>query len=155
MMRWPFQGKARPRESFTVGAFRLDGSIEGLGGLIEFSPGEYAAMGRQFVGERNYNALPVSFLDRSWEVMVQAVHGRICAIAPYLLTADRQDAERIAMETFDYCAARLGEPAEQKPGIFLWRTSDGSVMLRTEQTADGFRIGLFLTSSSVGHLQRL
>jgi hypothetical protein len=155
MMRWPFQGKASPRESFAIGRYRLDGSIEGLGGLIEFAPSEYAAMGRQFVGEKNYNALPVSFLDRSWEVMVQSVHGRICAIAPYLLTADRQDAERIAMETFHYCAERLGKPAEQKPGIFLWRTSDGSVMLRTEETADGFRIGLFLTSSSIGNLQRL
>jgi hypothetical protein len=155
MMRWPFQGKAAPPESFAVGRFRLDGSIERIGGLIEFSPGEYAAMGRQFVGEKNYNALPVSFLGRPWEVMVQAVHGRICAIAPYLLTADRQDAERIAMETFQHCAERLGKPAEQKTGFFLWRTADGSVMLRTEETADGLRIGLFLTSSSVSHLQRL
>lgn len=156
MMRWPFQGKARPRDSFTVGRFKLDGSIEGLGGLIEFSPSEYAAIGRQFVGEKNYNALPVSFLGRPWEVMVQAVHGRICAIAPYLLLADRRDADRIATETFRYCVEELGNPAErQQTDFFRWRTRDGSVMLRTEETADGFRIGLFLTSSSVSHLQRL
>src|SRR5713226_7448032 len=141
MMRWPFQDKAAPPETFAVGRYRLDGSIEGLGGLIEFSPSENAAMGRQFVGEKNYNALPVSFLGRPWEVMVQAVHGRICAIAPYLLAANRQDAERIATESFHYCAERLGKPAEQKSGIFRWRTNDGSVMLRTEETADGFRIG--------------
>jgi len=80
-MRWPFQGKAAPPESFAIGKYKLDGSVEGLGGLIEFSPNEYAAMGRQFVGEKDYNALPVTFLGRPWEVMVQAVHGRICAIA--------------------------------------------------------------------------
>src|SRR6266566_2055268 len=93
MMRWPFQGKAAPPETFAVGRYKLDGSVEGLGGLIEFSPSENAAMGRQFVGEKNYNAVPVSFLGRPWEVMVQAVHGRICAIAPYLLLANRRDAD--------------------------------------------------------------
>jgi len=155
MMRWPFQGKARPRESFAVGRYRLDGSIEGLGGLIEFSPSEYAAIGRRFVGEKNYNALPVSFLGRPWEVMVQAVHGRICAIAPYVLLANGRDADRIMTATFRYCVEELGKPAEQQADFFRWRTSDGSVMLRTEETADGFRIGLFLTSSSIGNLQRL
>jgi hypothetical protein len=155
MMRWPFQGKAAPAESFAVGRYKLDGSVEGLGGLIEFSPSEYAAMGRQFVGEKNYNALPVTFLGRPWEVMVQAVHGRICAVAPYLLLANRRDADHIATETFRYCVEELGKPAEQQTDFFLWRARDGSVILRTEATADGFRIGLSLTSGSIGNLQRL
>ena len=155
MMRWPFQGKAFPRESFAIGRYRLDGSVEGLGGLIEFAPSEYAAMGRQFVGEKDYNALPVAFLGRSWEVMVQAVHGRICAIAPYLLVANRGDADRIATETFRYCVEELGKPAERHTDFFRWRTRDGSVILRTETTAAGFRIGLFLTSGSIANLQRL
>ena len=155
MMRWPFQGKAAPPETFAVGRYKLDGSVEGLGGLIEFSPSENAAMGRQFVGEKNYNAVPVSFLGRPWEVMVQAVHGRICMIAPYLLLANRRDADRIVTETFRYCVEELGKPAEQQADFFLWRTSDGSVILRTETTAAGFRIGLFLASSSIGNLQRL
>src|SRR5262249_27223855 len=84
-MRWPFERKTSPPESFAVGPYKLDGSIEGLGGLIEFSPTEYAALGRRFVGERDYDALPVDFLGHPWEVMVQAVNGRISAIASYLL----------------------------------------------------------------------
>ena len=72
-MRWPFERKTSPPESFAVGPFKLDGSIEGLGGLIEFSPSEYAALGRQFVGEKDYDALPADFLGHSWDVMVQAV----------------------------------------------------------------------------------
>jgi len=155
MMRWPFQGKASPRESFPIGGYKLDGSVEGLGGLIEFSPTEYAAIGRQFVGEKNYNALPVTFLGRPWEVMVQGVRGRICAIAPYVLLANRREADRTAMEIFRYCMEALGEPAERQTDSFLWRTTDGTVMLRTEETADGFRIGLVLTSNSIGHFQRL
>jgi hypothetical protein len=155
MMRWPFQGKAPLPESFPVGQYKLDGSIEGLVGLIEFSPNEYAAIGRQFVGEKDYNALPITFLGRPWEVMVQAVRGRICAIAPYLLLADSRDADRIVMETFQYCVEQLGKPAERKADFFLWRVSDGSVILKTEETADGLRIGLFLTSSSMPNLQRL
>jgi len=154
-MRWPFQGKAASPETFPIGRYRLDESVERLGGLIEFSPSEYAAIGRQFVGEKNYNAVPVGFLGRPWEVMVQAVHGRICAIAAYLLLANRRDADRIVTETFRYCVEELGKPAEQETDFFLWRTSDGSVILRTEETAAGFRIGLFLASSSIGNLQRL
>jgi hypothetical protein len=154
-MRWPFQGKASPPESFPIGKYKLDGSVEGLGGLIEFSPSEYAAIGRQFVGEKDYNALPVSFLGRPWEVMVQAVHGRVCAIAPYLLADDKQDAQRIATETFRFCVEQLGKPAQQKPGFFLWNTTDGTVILRTEETDDELRIGLVLTSSCVSNLRRL
>ena len=154
-MRWPFQGKASPRESFPIGGYKLDGSVEGLGGLIEFSPTEYAAIGRQFVGEKNYNALPVEFLGYSWDVMVQAVHGRICAIAPYLLMANRGDADRAAREIFQHCVEALGGPAERETDSFLWRTSDGTVMLKTETTPEGFRIGLILTSSAVQHLRRV
>jgi hypothetical protein len=155
MMRWPFQGKASPRESFPIGRYQLDGSVEELGGLVEFSPDEYAAMGRQFIGEKDYNALPVDFLGRAWEVMVQAVHGRICAIAPYLLLENSGDANRVALETFQYCVEQLGKPAEQQTGFFLWRTTNASVILKTQETAEGFRVGLFLTSSSIGNLQRL
>jgi hypothetical protein len=154
-MRWPFQGKAPPREIFAIGRYKLDRSVDGLGGLIEFSPNEYAAIGRQFVSEKDFNALPVDFLGHAWEVMIQAVHGRICAIAPYLLLANSADANRIAMQTFQYCAGQLGKPVEQKAGFFLWRAPDGSVVLTTEETADGFRVGLFLTSDSTRHLQRL
>jgi len=154
-MRWPFQGKSAPRECFAFGRYKLDGSIERTGGLFEFSPNEYAAMGRQFVGEKDYNALPVPFLNRPWEVMIQAVHGRVCAIAPYLLVGNSREAERIFKETLQYCVGQLGKPAEQKAGFSLWRAADGTVILNSEEAADGFRIGLFLTSSAVGHFQRL
>jgi hypothetical protein len=155
MMRWPFERKTSPPESFAVGPYKLDGSIEGLGGLIEFSPSEYAALGRQFVGEKDYDSLPVDFLGHSWEVMVQAVHGRICAIAPYLLIKSREEAHRTAKQTFQHCVDALGKPAEREAESFLWRTSDGTVMLKTDTTPDGFRIGLVLTSSAVHHLQRV
>ena len=154
-MRWPFHAKTAPPESFAIAQYRLDRSIEGLGGLIEFSPSEYAALGRQFVGEKDYTALPVSFLGRSWEVMVQAVRGRICVIAPYVLLTDGREADRIAKQLFAYCAERLGRPAEQHDNSALWRTRDGSVLLRTEETAGSFRVGLFLTSDAIRNLQRL
>ena len=155
MMRWPFQDKAAPPETFAVGRYKLDGSIEGVGGLIEFSPHEYAAIGRQFVGEKDYSALPVEFLGRQWEVMVQAVYGRICAIAPYVMVANRRDANRLVTEVFRYCVDELGKPAEQQTDFCLWRTSDGTVILKTEETPDGFRIGLFLSSNATRNLQRL
>jgi hypothetical protein len=154
-MRWPFERKTSPPESFAVGPFKLDGSIEGLGGLIEFSPSEYAALGRQFVGEKDYDALPADFLGHSWDVMVQAVHGRISAIAAYLLIKNREEAHRAAKQIFRHCVEALGKPAEGETESFLWRTSDGTVMLKTETTPEGFKIGLILTSSAVHHFRRV
>ena len=74
---------------------------------------------------------------------------------PYLLVDDEEDAERIAAETFRYCVEQLGKPAEQKPGFFVWNTTDASIILRTEQTADQLRVGLVLTSSCLRNLRRL
>lgn len=143
---------ARELRGRPVQTRRLD---RGARGLIEFSPSEYAALGRQFVGERDYDALPVDFLGHSWDVMVQAVHGRISAIAPYLLIKNREEAHRAAKQIFQHCVEALGEPAERETESFRWRTSDGTVMLKTETTPEGFKIGLILTSSAVHHFRRV
>jgi len=96
-MRWSFRAKPRAYTSFPIGEYRLDASIDGLIGLVEFSPAEYAMMGRQFEGETNYNAPPVTFLGRPWKVMLGTVHGRIYKIAPYLEPATKQEANPIAV----------------------------------------------------------
>jgi hypothetical protein len=46
--------------------YRLDDLIGKFADLVELSSAEYAAIGRQFEGERNYNAPPTLFLGRSW-----------------------------------------------------------------------------------------
>ncbi len=83
-MRWPFQAKAPTHASFPVDTYRLDASIDGLAGLVEFSPLEYATMGRQFEGETGYNAPPVTFLGQQWNLMLGTVHSKIYKIAPHL-----------------------------------------------------------------------
>jgi hypothetical protein len=123
--------------------------------LIEFSPAEYAAMGRRFVREKNYNALPVAFLGRPWEVMVQTAHGRIAAIAPYLIIPSRREAETVFTETFRFCDQQLGEPAERQSNFCVWQLAEGTVVLRSEAIAAGLRIGLVLTSNAALHFQRL
>jgi len=57
-------------------------------------------MGRRFVGEKNYNALPVAFVGRPWEVMAQTVHGRIAAIAPHLVIPSRARQRRSSERRF-------------------------------------------------------
>ena len=154
MILLPFQTKTPPPEIFSVGKYTLGGSIEGLGGLVEFSPAEYAAMGRRFVGERNYNALPVTLLGRPWQVMVQAVHGRISAIAPHLLVANREAAAAF-QEIFRFCEETLGHPVDRQANFCLWQVPDGTVVLRSEGSADGTRIGLVLTSNAALNFPRL
>ena len=154
MISLPFQTKAPPPEIFSVGKYTLGGSIDGLGGLVEFSPAEYAAMGRRFVGEKNYNALPVTWLGRPWEVMVQTVHGRISAIAPHSLIANRE-AAAVFQEVFRFCEQTLGEPVDPQPNFCFWQVPDGTVVLRSEATPDGTRIGLVLTSNAALKFPRL
>jgi hypothetical protein len=154
-MPWPFsKAKAPARNTFSIGEYRLDATIEGLVGLVEFSPDEYAIMGRNFDGERNYNAPPVNFLGRSWKLMLGTVHGRIYKTAPYLELRNKQEANPIAMETLLYCTEQLGKPSKQETGLFIWDTSDGNVILQTAEIADGFGINLFLTSRAIRNFTR-
>jgi len=148
-MRWSFRAKPAAYTSFPIGEYRLDASIDGLIGLVEFSPAEYAMMGRQFEGETNYNAPPVTFLGRPWKVMLGTVHGRIYKIAPYLEPATKQEANPIALEALRHCTGELGRPSSQKTGLFIWDTTDGNVILQTAETPAGLAINLFVTSHAV------
>ncbi len=137
------------RPSFPVGQYKLDASVEGMTGLIEFSTAEYAIMGRQFEDERNYNAPAVMFLGRQWKLQLGTVHGKIYKIAPYILLKEKKEANVVAMDTLRFCTEKLGKPSEQKTGLFVWDTSDGNVVLQTAETAEGLAVNLFLTSRSV------
>jgi hypothetical protein len=75
--------------SFSVGPYRLDAPVGDLTGLVEFSTAEYAIIGRLFKGEKSYNAPPVQFLGRRWQLRIQTVNGQICKIAPHAELASR------------------------------------------------------------------
>jgi len=147
-------GSTLARPSFPVGQYKLDDSTEGITGLIEFSAAEYAIMGRQFEGERNYNAPAVMFLGRQWKLQLGTVHGKIYKIAPYILVKEKKEANVVAMETLRFCTEKLGKPSEQKTGLFVWDTTDGNVVLQTAETAEGLAVNLFLTSRSVRKFKR-
>lgn len=139
--------------SFPVGPYRLDGALEDLTGLKEFSEAEYAVMGRQFEGAVNYNAPPVKFLDRPWNLSLQVVNGRIVKIAPHVLLPSKSEANPAAMQTLQFCNAQLGAPAEKRTGLFRWHTADGNVILQTAETKEGLAINLFLTARSIRDLR--
>ena len=92
-------GNTPPRASFPIGQYKLDTRVETVTGLTEFSAAEYAVMGRQFEGEKNYNAAPVTFLGRQWKLQLGTVNGRIYKIAPFLQLKDKKDANVVAMDT--------------------------------------------------------
>jgi len=58
----------------------------------------------------------------------------------------KQEANPVAMATLQYCIEHLGKPSSQETGLFIWDTTDGSVILQTADAADGLAINLFLTS---------
>lgn len=150
----PQTGQSRTRQSFQVGQYKLDATVEGVNGLTEFSASEYAAMGRQFEGEKNFNAPPVTFLGRQWKLQLGTVHGKIYKIAPYLLVRDKKEANSVATDALRYCTEKLGKPSEEKTGLFVWDTSDGNVILQTADTVEGFDINLYITSKAVRSFKR-
>ena len=72
-----FQDEAPMHSSFPIGEYRIDAPVEGMVGLREFLASEYAVIGRQFEGEKNYCGPPFEFLGRQWDLMLGTVNGRI------------------------------------------------------------------------------
>jgi hypothetical protein len=146
--------------SFPIGEYKLGASTDGLTGLTEFAESEYALMGREFEGEKNYNAPTVEFLGNSWKLMLGTVYGRIYKIAPYLEDLNIEEANCIGTETFHYCWEKLGEPSKYHDGFplgtgfFIWQTTDGNVILQTVEAAGSYSINLFITSKLVGNFEK-
>jgi hypothetical protein len=135
--------------SFAIGPYKLDTSIIGLKGLVELTPREYDIFPKTFKGEKIYNGPNVTFLGSSWKVMLGVVEGKIHKINPYLEIYEKEQANEIAMKTLMYCKSKLGEPARQQTGFFIWDTNDGNVVLQTAETSEGFALNLFSTSRAV------
>ncbi len=118
----------KERQSFPIGEYKLDARVD-VTGLTEFSAVEYAVMGRQFEGEKNYNAPSVTFLNREWKMQLGTVNGEIYKIAPFLEFQDRKDAELVMKEMLSYCTERMGKASKEK-GLIFWDTADGNVVLQ-------------------------
>ena len=147
-------GPARRGSTFPIGTYSLGGPIQGITGLSEFSPQEYALMPKLFEGETSYDAPPVMFLGRLWGMSLGTVNGRIYKTAPYLLLRSEFEANNVAMAARQFCIEKLGKPTEQKTGQSIWDTTDGNVILETGKTAEGFAVGLYETSSAVKTFKR-
>lgn len=139
---------------FSIGAYKIDESVKGIGGLREFSADEYAIMGRTFVGEECFNAPAIEFLGRTWNLMLGTVSGKVYRIAIFLELQSKQEANSIATTALQYCIAMLGKPASQITGMFTWDTTDGNVLLQTAETVQGLGINLFVTSRTVRNYRR-
>ena len=131
------QPKSSVLNNFDFGKFKLDEKLDDLTGLVEFSPEKYAIMIRRFKGEKNYDAPPINFLGRPWQLMLSTVHGRICKVAIDICLSNEREATPIATEALQYCKERLGSPTEQKTGLFVWDTKDGNVVLQTTEGGGG------------------
>jgi hypothetical protein len=147
------RGPVHQAKSFPIGTYAVGESTQGIKGLSEFSPQEYALMPKEFKGAANYNAPPVMFLGRSWKMSLGTVNGRIYKVAPYMELNSKLEASKAAMAALQFCTEKLGRPAEQETGLFTWDTSDGNVILQTFETAEGLAINLFITSSAVWTLE--
>ncbi len=152
---WPFKNKTSKHKSFSIGIYALNIPANNLKDLAEFSDSEYATIPRKFVNGKNYNAPPVNFLDRQWSMQLGTVNNNIYKITPYLLVHDKNEANLLAKETIHFCIKELGQPSEQKGGFIIWDTSDGNVIIQTDELSEGWLVSLFITSSEVRNFKIL
>jgi hypothetical protein len=154
-MKWPFKSSPPTLPTFPMGPYRLDLEIGELTGLREFSTIEYRGVTRQFKGERIYHAPDVEYLGNHWKMMLNVVNGMVYKITTYIETKDKDLANSVAMNTFLYCKNQIGEPNKQRNEMFIWKTIDGNIALKTTQAPEGFGINLFLTSHAIHDFSRL
>ena len=152
---WPFRKKVPTRTSFPIGPYALGRRIKGFTGLIELSPAEYSVTPRHFKGERIYKAPSVHLAGCTWKVMISAVHGEIYKLAPYLEVKNKKTASIAARKARSHCKQKLGKPLTQRPGLAIWNTIDGNVILQTTEAADGFAINIFARSHYIRNCRRL
>jgi len=152
---WFWVANRGKRPAFAVGGYKLDDAVPSVE-LREFSESEYQLFGREFKHEKNFHAPRVDFLGYSWNLLLGTVSGRIYKIHPYMLFSTKGYAGIAATATFQYCTEQLGRPSSHTSGeSWWWWTKDGNVILQGGETAEGFSVGLFLTSDAVNRFERL
>lgn len=147
-----------PQDGVTAfGKYKLDEKISDFSGLVEFSPLEYAAIKRNFKGEKIYNATPILFLGRGWKLTLGTVNDQIYKLYVFISLPTELEADSIVTKVIQHCKQRFGSPSQQNGSIFLWdKENGGNVVLQaTTKGVDEFLVALFLTSASVRHFQLL
>ena len=140
-------------QSLSIGEYKLDAIVD-VNGMTEFSAVEYAFMGQEFEGEKNYNAPTVTFLNREWKLQLGTVNGKIYKIAPFLECEDRKNADLMTKETLAHCTAEMGKASKTQKGLIFWDTTDGNVVLQPIGPAGPLCVSLFITSNSVRNFKR-
>ena len=135
--------------SLPIGKYKLDMSVDGLTGLMEFSEAEYTTYGRHFQGEKNYNAPGVHFVNRRWKVALGTVEGKVYKIAFYFESDSKNTVVDVSTDVMQYCQQRLGKPTEQQETVFTWDTPDGNVVVQFGKVGSTYMINLFETSRRV------
>ena len=139
--------------SLPISKYRLDLKVEGLPGLTEFSETEYAIYGRNFEGEKNYNAPGVDFVNHNWKVALGTVWGEVYKVAYYFESESKSTVVEVSEDVLRYCQEHLGAPSEQQEAVFIWDTPDGNVVLQLGKVDTTYLINLFETSKNVKTLQ--
>ena len=137
-----------PTALFSVGPYSLDASIAGVEGLVEWSTAEYNNFGRQYRGEKNYHAPPVTFQGRQWKLIIGTVNGKIYKLVPHEEFTDKAVGNAVAADAVSFYREGLGEPAKPRPGLFIWDKPEANVIVQTAEARDGMGVQVFLTSAA-------
>ena len=131
---------------FRLGSYHLGMPLKEIDGLRELSKEEYNIFGRDSLQESIYHANPTEFVGRHWDITVGATEGHLYQIAANL-EIDAQDKSReLTDNVFKHCEFQLGTPSEEKPGLFVWDTNDGSVIFQFAIIVDTFAASLLISN---------
>lgn len=137
----------------SLSQYKLDMSTNNLPGLIELSPAEYTALGREpeFAGEKVFHAPPADFLGFEWDIRLGVIGRNVYKIVALLECNDLSGEDKAFSVAYDYYVHQLGEPSERREPLITWDAVDGNAILQRQAAAGAYYVLLFLTSKSVLH----
>ena len=131
---------------FRLGNYHLGLPLKEIDSLRELSKEEYVAFGRDSLQEAIYHTSSAEFVGRYWNIMVGATEGHLYQIAANLETSSLDETRELTDSIFKHCEFQLGTPSEEKPGLFVWDTSDGSVIFQFAIIADTYAASMLLSN---------
>jgi hypothetical protein len=140
---------ASVREICADWPYEIESLADSLPDLHEFSTSEYSLLPKSFAHERIYNASPMLFAGKQWDVVIGAINGRIYKLAPCISMFSEKEANAAFLEIHQLCVRAFGNATEHRIGQAIWDCSDGNVILRQAGALGYHQIDLIVTSSAV------
>jgi len=143
-----YRHNLRTAIEFPIEDYRLDMSMREIPGLRELTEDEYQVFRRDSLEEVIYHVPPTEFVGRTWKMMVGAMEGKLYQIGGSVELDSEKETADLAQDVYRHCEWSLGTPTQQQRGLFIWDTSEGTVVFQFACVAGSYVANLYVASEA-------